>query len=376
MAEKQLFVLDDEQDFCDLIAKVAGGMGFEVFATTDAAAARERLRDSRGAVLILDLKMPHVDGIEMLRHLAEDGVDASILVASGADGRILESALGLGKERGLNMAGILPKPIRVRELRALLERISLKESKLTPEQLQEGINAGDLLLHYQPILDLKSGATTGVEALVRWQHPGRGLLMPGSFIPMAESSGVIMPLTDWVLREAILQAGRWRRDGVDLEIAVNLSAANIVDYALPDRIENFCRAENIAPERVTVELTETATMRDAVRLRDVLTRFRLKGFNLSIDDFGTGYSSLVQLQRLPFSQLKIDRSFVSKMLSSPSDAVIVRTIVGMVRNLELSAVAEGVENAEVLAALSGLECDFAQGYHISRPMKAGDLQFG
>lgn len=376
MEDKQLFVLDDEQDFCDLIARVAGGIGFEVFATTDAVAARERLKDSCGAVLILDLKMPHVDGIEMLRHLSEDGVDASILVASGADGRILESALSLGKERGLNMAGILPKPIRVRELRALLERISLKESKLSPEQLEDAIGAGDLLLHYQPILDLKSGLIAGVEALVRWQHPGRGLLMPGQFIPMAEASGVIMPLSDWVLREAILQAGRWRRDGVALEIAVNLSAANIVDYALPDRIEGFCRAESIAPERVTIELTETATMRDATRLRDVLTRFRLKGFNLSIDDFGTGYSSLVQLQRLPFSQLKIDRSFVSKMVSSPSDAVIVRTIVGMVGNLELSAVAEGVESAEVLAALGHLKCDFAQGYHISRPLPPNDLRLG
>lgn len=375
MAEKQLFVLDDEQDFCDLIAKVGQGIGFDVFTTTDAEIARERLRDAQGAVLILDLKMPNVDGIEMLRHLAEDGSDAAILMASGTDGRILESALSLGKERGLNMLGVLPKPIRVRELRAVLERIAQQGSRLTPELLQDAIHGGDLLLHYQPILDLKSGETTGVEALVRWQHPSRGLLMPGSFIPMAEASGVIMPLTDWVLREAILQAGRWRRDGVDLEMAVNLSAANIVDYELPDRIENFCRAESIAPERVTIELTETATMRDATRLRDVLTRFRLKGFKLSIDDFGTGYSSLVQLQRLPFSQLKIDRSFVSKMLSSPSDAVIVRTIVGMVRNLELSAVAEGVESAEVLEALSGLECDFAQGYHIGPPRAVAELPF-
>ncbi|MSO54912.1 MAG: EAL domain-containing protein [Rhodospirillales bacterium] len=174
-------------------------------------------------------------------------------------------------------------------------------------------------------------------------------------------------LTRWVLTRAIEQAGTWRQAGTDLQIAVNVSALNLHDLTLPDRIIQACQDAEVLPSSLTLELTETATMSDAARMMEILTRFRLKGFKLSIDDFGTGYSSLMQLQRLPFSEVKIDKSFVMSMHDSPDAAVIVRAITDLGHNLGLSVVAEGVESEAALKMLSKNSCDIAQGYFISGP---------
>lgn len=235
-------------------------------------------------------------------------------------------------------------------------------------ELARAIEQDQLVLAFQPKIALGTGTTVGTEVLVRWNHPDRGLVPPGQFIPLAEESGLIDPLTRWVVRAALGQWRRWEEAGLRLPIAVNVSAASLGRMELPDEFERLCREADVPAAFVVVELTETATQ-SVITLLDTLTRLRLKDFGLSIDDFGTGYSSLVQLQQLPFGEMKIDRSFVGDVLTSQDSQVICRTIIDLGHNLGLTVVAEGVESAAAQDLLTRMGCDAAQGYHIARPME-------
>jgi diguanylate cyclase (GGDEF)-like protein len=240
-------------------------------------------------------------------------------------------------------------------------------------ELRRAIERDELVLHYQPKVSLRTGELTGVEALVRWQHPIRGLLGPDEFVPLAERTGAAADLTRWVVDHALAQCAAWREDGIDLPVAVNLAAANIVDVTLPDAIGALLERYGVSAERLECEISEHTVMADPVRATAVLGGLRELGVGLSLDDFGTGHSSLSYLKRLPLDEVKIDRSFVAGMADDDNDAVIVRSTIDLARNLGLRVVAEGVETAEVMDALRELRCDVAQGYHISRPLPAGDL---
>jgi EAL domain-containing protein (putative c-di-GMP-specific phosphodiesterase class I) len=240
-------------------------------------------------------------------------------------------------------------------------------------ELRRAIAADELVLHYQPKVALRTGAVIGVEALVRWQHPTRGLLPPDQFVPLAERTGAVADLTRWVVDAAVVQHAAWREEGVELPIAVNLAAANIVDVTLPDAIADVLSRHGVAGEQLECEISEHTVRADPVRAGEVLDRLRALGVRLSLDDFGTGRSSLAYLKRLPLDEVKIDRSFVSGMTEDENDAVIVRSTIDLARNLGLSVVAEGVESAEIMAALERLHCDVAQGYHLSRPLPAAEL---
>lgn len=374
MSGGRLVILDDEKDICDFVAQVASSCGFEVFSTTRPRKFLEHISSHPPAVVILDLKIPDMDGVEVLRQLAEMRISADILLMSGVGDRILDTAMRIGNERGLRMVGLLPKPIRLDELRERLNKISQSDtSAVSDDRLKEAIVNDELVLHYQPIQNLQTGKIIGVETLVRWQHPGLGLLPPAQFLPLAEQSNLIDPLTNWVAAEALNQMAAWQRAGIGLSLSFNISTINLADYRFPDRLEALCQEVGVEPGKIIVELTETATMQDAVQLMDVLTRVRLKGFRLSLDDFGTGYSSLVQLRRLPFSAIKIDRSFVSNMMSSADDTAIVETIIAMGQSLKLKTIAEGVETEETWHSLKAKGCVFAQGYYIARPLPAEEI---
>ncbi|MET0378020.1 MAG: EAL domain-containing protein [Spongiibacteraceae bacterium] len=239
--------------------------------------------------------------------------------------------------------------------------------------LATGIRERELLLHYQPKLNLRSGVVIGCEALVRWQHPRQGLLAPDRFIPLAEMSDTIHALTAHVIDEACRQQQAWRERGVHLAVAVNLSARNLIDARVVEHIERSMRTYGLPPGALELEITETTLMHDPARAVSLLERIAALGVCLSVDDFGTGYSSLAYLRRLPIHALKIDRTFISDMLEKPQDAVIVQSIITLAHNLGLEVVAEGVETAAVLAALVGMGCDQAQGYHLSRPLPAAQL---
>jgi diguanylate cyclase (GGDEF)-like protein len=240
-------------------------------------------------------------------------------------------------------------------------------------ELRHAIDNDELVLHFQPKVALASGRVIGVEALVRWQHPERGLLGPGEFLGLAERTGLITDVTRWVLEAAVRQCAEWREEGTDLPIAINLAAANIVDITLPARVAETLRRWDVPGELLECEISEDTVMGDPRRATDVLERLRALGVRLSLDDFGTGHSSLSYLKRLPLDEVKIDRSFVSGMAVDASDAAIVRSTIDLARHLRLDVVAEGVETEEVLDVLTSLHCDVAQGFLLSRPLPAAEL---
>jgi EAL domain-containing protein (putative c-di-GMP-specific phosphodiesterase class I) len=234
------------------------------------------------------------------------------------------------------------------------------------------VDAGELRLFYQP-KSHTDGRIDEVEALVRWQHPTRGLLPPSEFVPLAERTSLIKPLTAWVLQEAARQCGRWRARGRELSIAVNVSARNLLDVEFPTQVKGLLGAWDLDSDRLELEITEDAVLTDPVRTKAILEELAEMGVRLAIDDFGTGYSSLAYLKRLPITQIKIDRSFVIGMESDEDDATIVRSTIDLGRNLGLEVVAEGVESEQTWNHLRDLGCDVAQGYYLSRPVPPDEL---
>jgi diguanylate cyclase (GGDEF)-like protein/PAS domain S-box-containing protein len=239
--------------------------------------------------------------------------------------------------------------------------------------LRDGIPLGELVLHFQPKVELhRQIRIVGVEALVRWQHPTRGLLMPDHFIPDADRSALIEPLTEWVLGEALRQQSAWSESGIDLTMAVNISARSLTSGStLPATVARLTEAWGITPGRLILELTESALIGDEAP--EVLKLLHSMGERLAIDDFGTGHSSLVYLQQLPLDEIKVDRSFVKNLATAPNDAVIARSTIDLAHNLDLTVVAEGVEDTATLQQLLEYGCDLAQGYLFSRPLPAGEL---
>ncbi|MEU4244095.1 EAL domain-containing protein [Actinoplanes sp. NPDC026619] len=240
-------------------------------------------------------------------------------------------------------------------------------------ELHRAIAEDELVLHYQPKVATGTGELVGVEALVRWQHPARGLLPPSEFIPQAEDDEIIVALTDAILELALRQHVTWREAGVELPVAVNIAAGGLYDNAFPDRVSAALIRHDVPGAMLTLEITETSIISDPAEVQTILDRLRDLGVKLSIDDFGTGYSSMAYLQTMPLTELKIDRRFIKSVHESPSDEAIVRAILELARALNLKVVAEGVESAEALAVLETMGCPFAQGYHMSRPLPAGDV---
>lgn len=237
-------------------------------------------------------------------------------------------------------------------------------------ELRHAIEYKQLVLFYQPKIDLKEGRIIGVEALVRWNHPQLGLMAPDDFIPLAEHTGLIRPLTFYVLNETLRQIHAWHKEGVNIKMAINLSARHLQDEQLADKVVASMRQWGIAPDLLEFEITESAIMANPLRAMDTLTRLNTMGVGLSIDDFGTGYSSLMYLKQLPVNEIKIDKSFVMNMLANNEDFVIVRSTIDLAHNMGRKVVAEGVESEAIMTMLAKLGCDYAQGYHISRPVTA------
>jgi diguanylate cyclase (GGDEF)-like protein len=233
---------------------------------------------------------------------------------------------------------------------------------------RRALASDEIVVHYQPIVDVEGSAVHGAEGLVRWQHPELGLLPPGDFIQLVEQSGLIGPLTFYVLERSIAQCAAWRRAGQDMSVSVNLSVRNLLDRNLPREIERLLSVYGLPASALQLEITESMIMSDPDRAMSTITRLSQLGVHLSVDDFGTGYSSLANLKRLPIDELKIDRSFVSPMMHDESDLIIVRSTINLGHDLGLKVIAEGVEDERTLRRLAMLGCDLAQGYHVSRPM--------
>lgn len=376
MTERHVYVLDDDPEITTVIRRTCMTLGIPA-STFNSIDAFLQLSDfPPGSVILLDLNLGAGNGIDILRLLAGRRCRAAILLMSGVDERLLNTVQKLGQSYGLNIQGVLPKPFRVAEFKAKLDAAAASASAVATrrtspqEALHRAIMGGELRLHYQPKLDIRTGALVGCEALVRWEHPERGMVPPAEFLPLAEETGLMRPLTHWVLDEAIRQAAVWCRDGICLSVSVNMPADMLNELSLPTAIEQLLRTHGLDGASLTLEVTESAVMRDLLTTTDVLARLRLMGVSLSIDDFGTGHSSMIKLRQLPFNEIKLDRSFVQDMGSDADAKALVSTMIGMGRGFGMRIVAEGVETAEALAALAALGCEMAQGYHISRPLAA------
>ncbi|MCW2532365.1 MAG: putative Diguanylate kinase [Blastococcus sp.] len=340
----------------DLLARMGGDEFAVLLPDADAARAREvagnlgvALRDA----FVLDGMPLHVDASIGIAVCPDHGRDRSLLLARA------DTAMYVAK-RGKHGFEIWA-PDGTPATRDRLE---------TLEQLRTALDTDQLDVHYQPKLDLRTGGVIGVEALVRWNHPERGLLYPDVFLPLAEQAGLMRRLALRVLERSLRDLQEWRAAGLELSVAVNLSVSNLQDVALPDQVEMLLDAFGVPAEALILEITEDVLMADAARSQQVMAALRRLGVRLSIDDYGTGYSSLSYLRALPVDELKLDRSFVSHLTSDERAAAIVRSTLQLSLDLGMSMVVEGVEDAATLAALRAWGCDFAQGYHIARPMPA------
>jgi len=365
----RVLILDDEAAIGRLICRVADSIGIEAQAVVDTQAFHSLFRSYAPDLIVLDLQIGAFDGIEQLRFLAEQEYRNPIVLISGFDGRVLDVAQQFGRQLGLKVVRALSKPIRLEELTALFSELAAASSEFTPQRLLKAISDDELILEYQPIMTRSPGSLHQLEALVRWIHPIHGRIPPDRFIPMAEESDdIINALTDWVVRTAVRNAKALKEKGHVVPFAVNVSSRNLATLDFPDRMQDLIGEANLPAASLCFEVTESFALANPTHTMDVLSRLRLKGFDLAIDDFGVGYSSLKRLRQLPFSTLKIDRSFVSDMLTSRDSLAIVRSIADLARNMELSTIAEGVEDAETARILELMGVDALQGYFYARPM--------
>ncbi len=383
-SKKRLLIVDDEPAIGQFIEEIAEEVGFNAQAIENAADFEHYFSEETN-VVVLDLFMPERDGIELLRVMAELKAVAAIILISGYDKSVLSSAKKLAAEQGLFVAGTLTKPFRYDEIALLLNNLVLlpqdnkaspgrrKVDMVTEASLKYAIENHQLVLHYQPQVDLNNGRLTGVEALVRWQHPEHGLILPSHFIPLAEQRGLIDILTEVVLEKALKQTSDWLRQGLYLNVSINIPPVSFKNLDFPECLSKRIYAYGLQTEQVTLEVTETTLMQGLAKSLDILTRIRMKGLSLSIDDFGTGYSSMVQLYRIPFTELKIDLSFVKKATTEPEAKAIVKMIIMLGHELGMTLVAEGIEDKETYDMLLGMGCDRGQGYYMARPMPAENI---
>jgi diguanylate cyclase (GGDEF)-like protein len=239
--------------------------------------------------------------------------------------------------------------------------------------LKQAITKGELTLNYQPKIDSKSNRISDVECLVRWIHPKKGMITPDDFIPMAESTGLITPLTNWVLEEAFKQKAVWQENGINIGVAINLSARNLADSDMPGMICSALHSRNLSADSITLEITESAIMESPDATLKNIRKLREIGFNLSLDDYGTGYSSLAYIKDLPVNELKIDKSFILNINEDGEESAIIRSTIGLAHDLNLKVVAEGVENIEAWNKLKAMGCDKQQGYYMCKPLSSEDL---
>lgn len=383
MNELRILVIDDDHFSLRLITEHLSRQGYvHVTCVLRAAEALVLLHgaDRPPDIILCDLNMPDVDGIQFIEALGKTMWDGSLVLLTGENSRLLDAGTQLARTLGIQVAGTLGKPIDPQILRALLDDYeprsypyvdSLRNDDCyTVGELADAIEGGQLILHYQPQVRLSDGVATSIECLVRWRHPEDGLVYPEHLIPLAEEHELIDMLTERVVRMAMDQTRTWRERGLHLPVAINLSMNTLQREDVVEWLMGMLDDGGQRPQDVIWEVTETKFMRSLHRTLSNLTRLSLKKCGLSIDDFGTGHSSLAQLRDLPFTELKIDRSFVHNGDGDPVRRAIVSASAALARSLKMNCIAEGVETIADWAFVQELGCTHAQGWAIARPMPA------
>ena len=377
--EQHALILDDDDRSRRLLTLLVQALGVSVTPTGDFQTFQSELRPSTGLV-ILDLTMPDVDGVEVIRHLSLIGFRGRLTIVSGAEPRVLESVELLARRSGLSVTGWVRKPFSPlafqRHLQAYIKpeiNPTLRPRTLPVAEVDYLLGSGALRAHYQPKVSLVSGRIVGLEALARCDHPTLGVIGPGVFFKSLSKSELAERFNERMFKVVFSDIARWQARGPVLPVAINLSAESLANLAIPDQVFSLARRYDIDLNKIVFEITETTFSEDMFNVLDVLTRLRLKGVGLSIDDFGTGYSTEERLTELPFTELKIDRSLVVALDYETGAADKVERCVKWSRRLGLTVVAEGVETDEQMALLCDLGVDAVQGFALARPMPAMDV---
>jgi EAL domain-containing protein (putative c-di-GMP-specific phosphodiesterase class I) len=382
--EQKILVVDDEEFVLNLAVRILNKLDYlDVSIANNGQDAINQLHSSHKPfdIVICDLNMPEMDGVEFIHHVAERGFIGGVILLSGEDERMLETAHNLAKSQDLNVLGTLNKPIKPGELKALLgQQIHKQKRKQYPSQapisvaeLSDGMIGEELQLVYQPKVHVKSGEINAVETLARWQHKERGILDLGAFIPLAEQTGLIDDLTDAIYKKAVNQIREWLANGIQLKTSINFSINTFSRKGFTEFITGVAEEAGVASSSIMLEVTESQVMHNAINVLEIMMRLRMKRFGLSIDDFGTGQSSMVQLKDIPFTELKIDRAFVFGAAKDSSARAILESSVGLAKKLKIEVVAEGVETREDWDLVEQLGCNYVQGYYCAKPMPNREL---
>ncbi|MGY3943611.1 EAL domain-containing response regulator [Aeromonas tecta] len=332
-------------------------------------------------ILLCDLRMPGMDGMALLRRLSLNGFRGGIILVSALDEDVVEAVRRMSDAYGLRVLGRLDKPASPARLAALLARwapdanlpLAGSGPHIGVADLARALAEGEIVPWYQPKVSFATGEWLGVEALSRWLHPSLGIIPPARFIPLAEEHGLITPLTKRLIDQSLQDEASWLAAGLAIKLSLNLSSTSLVEGNLCDHLLEQCQHRGINPNLITLEVTESAFVKDLGHSLEMLSRLRMHGFGLSIDDFGTGYSSMQQLNLLPFTELKLDRSFVDRCHEDPVRLAIIESTLTLARKIGLRTVAEGVEDKGTWDQLARLGCDECQGYYAGRPMPFDQL---
>ncbi len=384
-----VLVVDDEPFVRNLALKMLERLGVSRLDSAESGrVALAKIEDaaSHFDVVLCDLKMPDLDGIEFIRGIAGYRERPDVAFVSGVEERLISAAKDFALQNGLRVLGTLSKPIKPRALSALLElameSFAPAQSQaprrdpgysLSREEVEAGLSDGALTMYYQPKVAVRDRHVVGFEALARWQHPEFGILGPGSFLPAAESNGLMGPLTKAVVARTLADGGSWLADGLTVNVSINVDADNLADLDFPGFVVATAAEQAMAPSQITLELTESGVARDAMAAMEILMRLRLNDITLSVDDFGTGYASLDKLKSLPFTELKIDRAFVHGAKEATKTHTLLESAVSLGKNLGLHIVAEGVEDQDDWDVVSEFGCDAVQGFLVARPMPVSEV---
>lgn len=385
LGDLSCLLIDDDQFMLTSLGKLLESIGVGQVQKTDSAQEALRFianRNNHFDIIITDLNMPQMDGIQLLRHLSGLGSDFGVILISGEDPRLLESVRSLGEQQQLSIIGTISKPVSRSALEQLLRSYHPQQEESAPEgpaamvfatELQAAIASEQISIYLQPQIALEDNRLVGVEVLARWHHATKGFIPPDIFIGIAEKYGMIRELTQLVFRQSIAQAARLYNLGYNITFSVNFSAQVLSSLELPEILSETLSASGLSPHQIIIEVTESSLADDMNVMLDILTRMRLKGFGLSIDDFGTGFSSLALLRKIPFTELKIDRSFVHMASDNQASRAILESSIALSKKLGIQSVAEGVEDEADWNLIKSLGCDIAQGYFRARPMPPEDF---
>lgn len=361
-------VIDDDVDIQLLGKMLLSRHGFEVATAGCLGELARKPALLNTNLIVLDFGLGDFTGLDILDYLYDLKINAPILLLSSCNNETAAHAIAKGTSKSLKMLGFLPKARLMTGLSDFIKQIESSPKPPSVGELAQAIKQKHICLAFQPKVSLMTGTVLGVEALVRWEDPARGTIYPDNFIPLAERSGLMVPLTWCILELALAQLSAWHTRGLPLSIAINVPAEFVKAENMLSMFDELCAKHTIDMTKVTLELTESVGVECLGYARHILEELRKRGCKLALDDFGTGYSSLTQLYRLPFDELKIDRSFVSLIDSEPSAQAITLSIVELGARLGMSVVAEGIENADQQAILAKAHCPIGQGYFISRPL--------